>query len=100
MLNNLKTCTTALPSYCFITLAKIDLQNVRFSVSEILGGFVNTSTADSKYSLRNRKNLPHSIQLQLSKKQKIFSAFFAAYLKPASNFEYFEKKITFEVMYF
>ena len=31
-------------------------------------------------------------QMQLSKKQKIFSLFFAAFLKLTCNFEYFEKK--------
>ena len=73
MLNSLKNCTTALPWYCFMTFAKIELQNNRFSVSEILGVFVNTLTADDKYSLCNRKNLPDSIELQLSKKEFFFS---------------------------
>ena len=61
-----------------MTFAKIELQNNRFSVSEILGVLVNTLTADDKYSLCNRKNLPDSIELQLSKKE-FFSLFFAAY---------------------
>ena len=56
-------------------LAKIDLENIRLSVSEILGVFVNTLTADDNYSLNNRKNLPQPIQLQLSKKPKIFPNF-------------------------
>ena len=51
-----------------MTFAKIELQNNGFSVSEILGVFVNILTADDKYFLCNRKNLPHSIELQLSKK--------------------------------
>ena len=51
-----------------MTFAKIELQNNRFSVPEILGVFFNTLTADDKYSLCNRKNLPHSTELQLSKK--------------------------------
>ena len=72
MLNSLKTCTTALPSYSFITLAKIELEIIRLTVSEMLGVFVNTLTADDKYSLRNRKNLPQPIQLQLSRKRKFF----------------------------
>ena len=54
--------------------------------------FVNTSNADDKYSLRNRKKLPQPIQLQLSKEQKIFSQFFAAFQKSASNVKHFEKK--------
>ena len=72
MLNSLKTCTTALPSYFFITLAKIELEIIRLTVSEMLGVIVNTLTADDKYSLRNRKNLPQPIQLQLSRKRKFF----------------------------
>ena len=92
MLISLKTCTAVVPSYCFITLAKIELENVRLSVSEILGVFVGTSTADDKYYLRNKKNSLQPIQLQLSKKEIIFSQFFAASLKWTSNFEHFEKK--------
>ena len=90
ILNSLKNCTATLPLYCFITLAKIKMGNARVSVSEILGVFVNTLTSDGKYSLRNRQNLPQSIQLQMSKIQKSFSQFFAQYLKSTSNFEHFE----------
>ena len=68
MLNSLKTCTTAFPSYCFITLTKTELENIRLSVSQILRVFLHTSTADDKYSLPNSKNLPQTIPLQLSKK--------------------------------
>ena len=76
MLNSLKNCTTALSSYCFITLAKAKLENVRLSVPENLRVFVNTlSSAHVMCTLRNRKILRHSIQLQLSKKQKNFSQF-------------------------
>ena len=38
--------------------------------------FFNTLTADGKYSLFNKGNLTHLIQMQLSKKQKTFSLFF------------------------
>ena len=48
MLNSLKNCTKALASYCFITLAKNDLGNVGFSVSEVLGVFVNKLTAEDR----------------------------------------------------
>ena len=37
-------------------------------ISEILGLFVNKSTADDKYYFRNSENLRQSIQMQLSKK--------------------------------
>ena len=85
MLNSPKTCTTVLPSCCFITSTKIELGNVRLSLSEIVGVFVKTSIPDDKYSLRKRKNLPQQIQLELPKKQKVFSHFFARYLKFTSN---------------
>ena len=79
MLNSLKNCTTTLPSSCFITFPKIELVNGHLIVSEIVGVFVNISTSNDKYSLHNRKNILQPIQLQLSKKQKIFYEFFAAY---------------------
>ena len=36
----------------------------------------------------------HTIQMHLSKKQKIFSEFFSAFFKSALNFEHFQKKMT------
>ena len=63
MLNSLKTCNTALPSYYFIILANIEFRNISLNVSEILRVFVNTLTADDKYYLRKCKNLPQPIQL-------------------------------------
>ena len=45
-------------------------------ISEILGLFVNTLTADDKYSLHNTEALWHPIQMQLPRKQKIFLGFF------------------------
>ena len=38
--------------------------------------FINTLTLDDRYSLLNRNNLMQTIQIQLSKKQKMFSQFF------------------------
>ena len=75
ILNSLKNCTTEVPSYFFITLAKTDLENVRLSVSEIPGVFVKTLTGHDKYYLRSRNNLQQPIQLQLSTKQKVFLNF-------------------------
>ena len=54
--------------------------------------FPNTLSADGKYSLLNRDNLTQPIQMQLSRKQKTFSEFFAAFLKSSLNFEHFQKK--------
>ena len=54
--------------------------------------FVNTLTADDKYSLLNRDNLAQPIRTQLSQKQKAFSQFFCAFSKSAINLEHFQKK--------
>ena len=54
--------------------------------------FPNTLSADGKYSLLNRDNLTQPIQMQLSRKEKTFSHFFAAFLKSSLNFEHFLKK--------
>ena len=48
--------------------------------------------ADENYPVLNRDNLTRPIEMQLSRKQKIFSEFFAVILKCRLNFKYFEKK--------
>ena len=63
-------------------------------ICEILGHFVNTLTADDKFSLPNIDNLPQPIQMQFSKKRIIFSQFFRPFLKSILIFEHFEKKMT------
>ena len=45
-----------------------------FVIWELLGVFVNTMTADDKYSFRDSENLPQPIQMQLFKK-KYFGIF-------------------------
>ena len=54
--------------------------------------FVNTLTADDKYSLLNRDNLTSQIRMQLSQKQEAFPQFFLAFSKSTLNFEHFQKK--------
>ena len=54
--------------------------------------FVNTLTADDKYSPLNRDNLTQPIRTQLSQKQEAFSEFFLVFSKSTLNFEHFEKK--------
>ena len=54
--------------------------------------FVNTLTADDKYSLLNRDNLTQQIRTQLSQKQKPFYKFFLKFSKSALNLKYFQKK--------
>ena len=63
-------------------------------ICKVLRLFLNTLTADEKYSLANWVNLAQPIQMQLSQKQKMFLRFFSAALKPWLNFEHFQKKKT------
>ena len=60
--------------------------------SEILRLFVNTLTADNKYSRCNVHNFAQQVQTPLSQKQKTFCWFFIAFLKCAWNLEHLEKK--------
>ena len=62
---------------------------------KILRLFVNTMTADDKYSLLNRDNLTQPTQMQLSPKQKTFSECSCAFLKSILNFEHFQEKMSF-----
>ena len=54
--------------------------------------FVNTLTADDKYSPLNRDNLTTPIRTKLSQKQQAFSEFFLAFSESTLNFEHFKKK--------
>ena len=60
--------------------------------SEILRLFVNTLTADNKYSRCNVHNFAQQVQMPLSQKQKTFCGFFIGFLKCAWKLEHFEKK--------
>ena len=53
--------------------------------------FVNTLTADDKYSLLNRDKLTQPIRTKLSQKHKAFSQFFLAFSKFTLNSEHFQK---------
>ena len=60
--------------------------------SEVLRLFVNTLTADNKYSRCNVHNFAHKVQTPLCQKQKTFYGFFIAFLKCAWKLEHFEKE--------
>ena len=59
---------------------------------EILTLFVNTLTADDKYSRRNMLKFMQQLEGPLSQKQKTFYGFFIPFLKCALNLEHFEKR--------
>ena len=73
-------------------LFKLSWKKSLFLTCRILGLLVNTLPADEKYPVLNRGNLTIPIQMQLSKKQKTFYDFFAAFLKSRLNFKCFGKK--------
>ena len=56
--------------------------------------FLNTLTADDKFSLISRDNWMQTIQTHLSKKQIIFSEYFSKFFESALHFEHFQKKMT------
>ena len=61
---------------------------------KVLELFVNTFTADDKYSLPSRDISMETIQMHLSEKRKTFPQFLIAFFKSISSFEHFEKKMT------
>ena len=61
---------------------------------KIFGLFLNTLTADDKFSLLNRDNLLQHFQMQLSQKQKIFSEFFLQFGNLDSILNIFKKQMT------
>ena len=54
--------------------------------------FLNTLTAEYKYSRRNMQTFAQPVQTPLSFKQKAFSGLFIAFLKSTWNGEHFRKK--------
>ena len=54
--------------------------------------FLNTLTAEYKYSRRNMQTFAQQVQTPLSLKQKPFSGFFIAFLKSTWTGEHFQKK--------
>ena len=63
-------------------------------ICKMLWVFVNTFTADDKYSLLQRDNFTQRIQMQVYHKQKTFSSFFSTLLKSRLNFQHFQKNLT------
>ena len=77
-----------------IIVKVIELQKSLFETRTVFRLFLNTWTADDKYSLIIIDNWMETIQMRLSQKQKMSSQFFSAFFKSALNFEKFQKKMT------
>ena len=95
VLTGSKECGNQHGTTISLSLRELEVNGVKkfaFVWSEILRLFVNTLTADDKYSRRNVENLRQQFETPLSEKQKTFSGFFIAFLKCAWNFAHFQKK--------
>ena len=77
-----------------INVKVIELQKSLLDTWKFFRRFINTLTANDKYSLNSKDNGMQTIQMDLSQKQNLFSQFFSAFFKSALNFEHFQKNIT------
>ena len=77
-----------------ITVKVIELKKSLLDTWNFLRPFLDTLTADFKYSLISRDKWMQKIQMHLSQKPKIFSQFFFAFSESALNFEHFQTRMT------
>ena len=77
-----------------ITVKVIELQKSLLDTRKFFRPFLNTLTADDKYSLISKEKWMQTIQMHLSQKRKIYSRFFSQFFVSALNFEHFEKNTT------
>ena len=77
-----------------ITVKIIELQKSLLDTWKFFRPFLNTLTANEKYSLNTKDKWMRTIQMLLSQEQKIFSWIFSAFFESALNFEQFQKKMT------
>ena len=76
-----------------ITVKVIELQKSLLDTWKFFTPFLNTLTANDKYSLISKDKWMQTIQMHLSQKQKIFSQLIHAFFESALNFEYFQKNM-------
>ena len=84
--------TKALLPYLLIIWKELSRKKSVLVRRKALYLFVNTLTADDKYSLLNRDNLTQPIPKQLFQKQKALSEIFLAFSIFSLNLEHFQKK--------
>ena len=77
-----------------ITVKVIDLQKSLLDTWKFFRPFLNTLTANDKYSINSKDKWMETIQMLLSQKQNIFSQFFSSFFESALNLEHFQKKMT------
>ena len=72
----------------------VELKKCLWVICKVWGLFLNSLTANYKYSLLNRGNLLQDFQMHLSQKRKIFCQFFFYFLNLESTLNIFKKKVT------
>ena len=77
-----------------ITVKVIELQKFLLGTWKFFRPFLNTLTADDRYSIISKNKLMQTIQMHLSQKPKIFSELFFSFFEFLLNFEHFQKKMT------
>ena len=85
---------TALLPARVITVKVIELQKSLLDTWKFFRPFLNTLTANDKYSVNKNDKWMQTIQMLLSQKENNFPEFFSSFFKSALNFEDFRKKIT------
>ena len=75
-----------------ITRKVIELQKSLLDTWKFFRPFLNTFTANDKYSLNSKDKLMKTIQMLLSQKQNFFSQIFSLFFESALNFKHFQKK--------
>ena len=81
-------------SIWLIIVKVIELEKSLLDTWKFVRPFLNTMTADDKYSLISKDKWMETIQMLLSQKQNIFSRFFSAFFEYALNLEHSQKKKT------
>ena len=78
---------------CFLPLSgKIISIMSPLVLSEILGVFVITLTANGKYPVQDCENLQLPSEMHISEKPKAFSQLFIPFLESSSNVKHFGKE--------
>ena len=77
-----------------ITVKVIEFQKSFLDTWKFFRPFLNTFTANDKYSVISKNKGMLTIQMHLPQKQNNFSEFFSVFFESALNFEHFQKKMT------
>ena len=77
-----------------IPVKVIEFQKSLLEILKFIRPFLNTLTADDKYSLISRDKWMQTIQMDLSQQEDIFCEFFWSFYEFPLRFKHFQKKIT------